>query len=69
MNVLNQDEEILGNLNMLVSKFTLMHYGTSMSEVELTAEQRVRLLEQLSAITATADRFCKNVLLLLGEDV
>ena len=69
MESLNIDLEILEKVDVLRNKYKLILVGVVNSDIVPSEEQRERLIEQLDSITSITNRFIKNLILLLGDNV
>ena len=69
MESLNIDLEILEKVDVLRNKYELILVGVVNSDIVPSEEQRERLIEQLDSITSITNRFIKNLILLLGDNV
>ena len=69
MEEIKDDVEIVEKLSILHNKYELTMIGVVNSSITPNEAQRIRLIEQLDSITAQTNRFIKNLLLLLGEEV
>lgn len=69
MESLNTDLEILEKVDVLRNKYELILVGVVNSDIVPSEEQRERLIEQLDSITSITNRFIKNLILLLGDNV
>lgn len=69
MESLSTDLEILEKVDVLRNKYELILIGVVNSDIAPSEEQRERLIEQLDSITSITNRFIKNLILLLGDNV